>query len=103
MPKTKNAPVIHQIAHPIPNVPTQLIPNHTPRQPAMHNNTLPNLIGDEEDGESITNVFCFGAFADKQSGVVYNDLTNSFTFMLLDGSVCFLVMYHYESNAIFPY
>ena len=32
---------------------------------------------------------------------MYNDLTGKFPFMSLDGSMCFLVMYHYESNAIF--
>ena len=32
---------------------------------------------------------------------MYNDLTRNVPFILLDGSVCFLVMYHYESNAIF--
>jgi hypothetical protein len=36
----------------------------------------------------------------KNNGVVYNDLTGSFPFILLDGSVCFFVMYHYEANAI---
>ena len=67
----------------------------------MQDITMPNLIGDDEDDASIANVFCFGAFADKQSGVMYNDLTGNFPFMSLDGSVCFLVMYHYEANAIF--
>ena len=62
---------------------------------------MPNLIGDDEDDDSIANVFCLGAFADKQSGVMYNNLTRNFPFMLLNGSVCFLVMYHYETNAIF--
>ena len=52
------------------------------------------------DDESIANVFCFGAFADKVSGVVYNDLTGNFPFMSIDGSVCFFVLYHYETNAI---
>ena len=52
------------------------------------------------DGESIANVFCFGAFADKVSGVVYNDLTRNFPFMSIDGSVCFFVLYHYKTNAI---
>ncbi len=42
------------------------------------------------DDESIANMFCFGAFADKITGVVYNDLTGNFPFMSLDGSVCFL-------------
>jgi hypothetical protein len=45
-------------------------------------------------------VFCFGAFADKVSGVVYNDLTGNFPFMSIDGSVCFFVLYHYKTNAI---
>ncbi len=45
-------------------------------------------------------MFCFGAFANKVSGVVYNDLTGNFPFMLIDGSVCFFVLYHYETNAI---
>jgi hypothetical protein len=32
---------------------------------------------------------------------MYNDLTGNFPFITLDGSMCFLVMYHYEANAIF--
>jgi hypothetical protein len=59
-----------------------------------------NIIPEVED-ESIANVFCFGAFTDKMTGVVYNDCTGNFPFMSLDGNVCFLVMYHYETNAIF--
>ena len=51
----------------------------------------PNIIPEIED-ESIANVFCFGAFADKMTGVVYNDCTGNFPFMSLDGNVCFLVM-----------
>ncbi len=53
-----------------------------------------------DDNYSIANFLCFGAFADKNNGVVNNDLTVSFPFILLDGSVCFFVMYHYEANAI---
>ncbi len=52
------------------------------------------------DNKSIANVFCFGAFADKVSGIVYNDLTGNFPFMSIDGSVCFFVLYHYETNTI---
>ncbi len=58
----------------------------------------PNIITD--DDESIANVFCYGTFADKRSGVVYNDLTGNIPFVSFDGSVCFLVIYHYEANAI---
>ncbi len=50
---------------------------------------------------TIANVFCFGAFTEKMMGVVYKDCTGNFPFMSLDGNFCFLVMYHYETNAIF--
>ncbi len=60
---------------------------------------LPNLIGDNGD-ESIANVFCFGAFADKNGEIVYHNLTRNFLFMSYDGNVCFFILYHYESNAI---
>ncbi len=65
----------------------------------LHATNLHNLIGEDED-ESIANVFCFGAFADKNSGIVYLNLTGSFPFMLYNGSICFFILYHYESNAI---
>jgi hypothetical protein len=50
--------------------------------------------------EFIANIFCFGAFADQHSGIVYNDLTGHFPFMSYNGSVCYLVVYHYKPNAI---
>ncbi len=62
----------------------------------------PHLIISENDDESIANIFAFGAFADKNNGIVYHGLTKSFPFMSLDGSVCFFVLYHYESNCILP-
>jgi hypothetical protein len=43
---------------------------------------------------------CFGIFAEKQTGILYNDLTGLFPYMSLKGNVCFLIVYHYESNAI---
>ncbi len=55
---------------------------------------------DNNSNESIANIFCFGAFADKNSGIVYHDLTGSFPFMSFNGSVCFFVLYRFESNAI---
>jgi len=65
--------------------------------PAYGAQSQVNLIPDDK---SISNVFCFGAFANKISGVVYNDLTGNFPFMSIDGSVFFFVMYHYRTNAI---
>jgi hypothetical protein len=65
--------------------------------PAYHATIGPNIIADDE---FIANVFCFGAFANKITGVVYNNLTGNFPFMSLDGSVCFFVLYHYKTNSI---
>jgi len=58
-----------------------------------------NLIEDDVSSRD-TNIFCFGAFADKHTGVVYSDFTGTFPYMSLEGNVCFFVVYHYESNAI---
>jgi hypothetical protein len=67
--------------------------------PGLSTHRGPNIIFDNDD-VSIANIFCFGAFANKNSGIVYHDLTGSFPFMLFDGNVCFFVLYHYKSNAI---
>ena len=80
----------------IPPPPAEWIP--LPNDFELPPGVRPNMILD--DDESLANVFCYGAFADKRSGVVYNDLTGSFPFVSYNGSVCFLVMYHYEANAI---
>jgi hypothetical protein len=54
----------------------------------------------EDDNSSVGNIFCFAAFADKRTGLLYNDLTGSFPYMSLEGNVCYLIVYNYESNAI---
>jgi hypothetical protein len=59
----------------------------------------PNVIMDVNN-KSIANIFCFGAFADRISSIVYHNHTGLFPFTSFDGSVCFFVLYHYESNAI---
>ena len=64
------------------------------------NTAGPNLIGNDEDDESIANMFCFGAFVDRNSSIVYHNLTGSFSFMSYDGSVCFFILYHYKSYSI---
>jgi hypothetical protein len=58
-----------------------------------------NIIKDN-DMSGAANLFCFAAFADKQTGTLYNDLTDTFPFMSLEGNACFLVVYHYKSNVI---
>ncbi len=59
-----------------------------------------NVIEDNVECTKDANLFCFAAFADKQTGTLYNDLTGAFPFILLAGNVCFLIVYHYESNTI---
>jgi hypothetical protein len=58
-----------------------------------------NVIVEDKDS-SVGKNFCFGAFADKRTGILYNDLTGSFPYMSLKGNVCFLIVYHYKSNMI---
>jgi hypothetical protein len=57
-----------------------------------------NIIGSDDDSNG--NVFVFVAFANKRNGTLYSDLTGTFPFISLEGNVCFLVVYHYETNAI---
>jgi hypothetical protein len=73
------------------------IPNYP--GPGLAAQQGPTIIFDN-DKESTANIFCFGAFADRNSGIVYHDLTGTFPFMSFDGSMCFFVLYHYKSNAI---
>ncbi len=54
----------------------------------------------ESNNKSIANVFIFAAFSDNRTGILCSDLTGTFPFMSLEGNVCFLVVYHYKSNAI---
>ncbi len=61
---------------------------------------IPNVIEDNMDNQTDANLFCFAAFADKHTITLYNNFTRTFPFMLLEGNVWFLVVYHYESNAI---
>jgi hypothetical protein len=84
---------------PVPQIAPPVLPLFVPNV-IQDVHTGPNVIVDDGD-ESIANIFCFGAFVDKTSGIVYHDLTGSFPFMSFDGSVFFFVLYHYESNAIF--
>jgi hypothetical protein len=64
-----------------------------------HDRCLHNFI-DDINNHSVVNIFCFGAFADKTTGVLYNDCTSKPPFMSPNGNVCFFVMYLYKINAI---
>ncbi len=102
-PKARNTPTPIVPVITFPAVPESVHSKET----SEHNKTMPNigankphLIMSKDKEESIANVFVFGAFADKNNGIVYHDLTGLFPFMSLDGSVCFFILYHYESNCI---
>jgi hypothetical protein len=102
---TTRRPDTEEVAPLIPPIPI-LLPNSdriTPIEvipvPASFRPNVPHVIDDDDD-QSTANIFCSAAFADKVSGVVYSDLTGNFPFMSFDGNVCFLVVYHYETNAI---
>ena len=60
---------------------------------------MANII-DDDDSPQEANLFCFATFADKHTGTLYNDLTRPFQFQSFEGNVCFLVVYHYKTNAI---
>ncbi len=44
----------------------------------------------DDSNKLIANIFCFGAFADTNNGIIYHNLTGLFPFMSFVGSVCFL-------------
>ncbi len=54
--------------------------------PGLATHQGPNIIFDDDD-VSIATIFCFGAFANRNNGIVYQDLTGSFPFMSFDGNV----------------
>ncbi len=86
-----------------PSIQHSIMPGLIPDNNNKDNNDKPRpTFIDDIDNESIVNVFCFGAFADKNTGVIYNDFTGNFPFMSFDGNICFFVMYHYKTTAIFP-
>jgi hypothetical protein len=105
-PKAGTAPAPHVPVIMFPPVPMPSIHSNDSSVYIVHNPiegaTEPHLIISDDDDESIVNIFAVGAFADKNNGIIYHDLTGSFTFMSLDGSVCFFVLNHYKSNCILP-
>jgi hypothetical protein len=58
-----------------------------------------NIIKDDNRLSDV-NIFCFAAFADKGTGILYSNLTRTFPFMSLEGNICFLIVYLYKTDAI---
>jgi hypothetical protein len=89
---------VPQIAPPVlPIVEPNIIPAFP--GPAYCARQGPNVIADNTD-ETVANIFCFRVFANRHSGIVYHELTGSFLFMSFDSSICFVILFCYESNAI---
>ncbi len=77
---------------------TRNLSHFTPQGGNPNNN--PNVIEADNNSTRDSNLFCFAAFAKKQMGTLYNNLTRTFPFILLEGNVCFLIVHYYEFNAI---
>jgi len=60
----------------------------------------PSTICATIETEKHANIFCFGVCSDKNTGVMYTNLTRMFPHMSLDNNICFFVIYNYESNVI---
>jgi hypothetical protein len=93
----------------LPILPLFQEPRHypSPVYSAMQGNTSfnssPHCMANIIDGDNSprkANLFCYAAFADEHTGTLYNNLTGLFPFQSLKGYVCFLMVYHYETNAI---
>ncbi len=100
--KTKGAGIQH-VPAPIPQVTPPILPGYIEDPGPYLGPAYDARLGGVNiipDTNRLQMYFVFGAFADKISGVVYNDLTSNFPFMSINGSVCFFVLYHYELKAI---
>jgi hypothetical protein len=93
-----------------PNISKKLILKYLKPSPAMakrhmkqpqhgiRSTASKHLAHSDSNNDTIANVFCFGAFSDKITGIVYTDMTGNFPFISLDGSVCYLIVYHYKKS-----
>jgi hypothetical protein len=99
---TRQNKIHANVMPPVPDNPRDLDSisiNHSSVSPIPLCPSNANIIK-TDNVSSDANIFCFAAFANKQTGILYNDLTGAFPFMSLEGNVCFLIAYHYKTNAI---
>jgi hypothetical protein len=78
-----------------------------PAYGAMHGDASSNSsrhctanIIEDNDSPCKTDLFFFATFANKNTRTLYNNLTVAFPFQSPKGNVCFLMVYHYKTNAI---
>ncbi len=94
----KDAPI--QLAHPPISIASSQEVDIWAMPPVPNRMPQPNFIINDKLDASMANIFAFGAFTDKNSWILYNNLTGLFPFMSLDSSVCFFVLHNYRSNCI---
>ena len=51
--------------------------------------------------EKASNIFCYAALADKQTGTIYTNCTGALPAMSLNGNQYYFVAYDYNNNYIF--
>ncbi len=99
-PSVVQSRIVPEVIHPIAHAHVHVMDNNDKDSEDSIPMHVPHANVIESDDDSDKNVFVFAAFADKQNGTLYSNLTSAFPFMSLEGNVCFLVVYHYKTNAI---
>eukprot|EP00956_Cyclotella_meneghiniana_P014140 scaffold21040_cov41-Cyclotella_meneghiniana.AAC.5 len=72
-----------------------------PQPPSPSVATTPHVIPVESTSDSICNVFCYTALADKHAGTMYTDATGALPAVSLDRNQYYFVAYAYDPNYVF--
>eukprot|EP00804_Cyclotella_cryptica_P015897 CCRYP_006383-RA/>CCRYP_006383-RA protein AED:0.07 eAED:-0.04 QI:0/0/0/1/0/0/2/0/1375 len=76
-------------------------PMHPLQEPSPTTTSTVNVIPFETIDDSVCNVFCYAALADKQAGTMYTDATGALPAISLEGHQYYFVAYAYDPNYIF--
>ena len=73
----------------------------SPEEPIPNVASPPHVIPVESTSDSICNVFCYAALADKHAGTMYKDATGALPVVSLEGNQYYFVAYAYDPNYVF--
>eukprot|EP00804_Cyclotella_cryptica_P010472 CCRYP_012303-RA/>CCRYP_012303-RA protein AED:0.45 eAED:0.14 QI:0/0/0/0.6/1/1/5/0/1176 len=76
-------------------------PVHPVQEPSPTTTSTVNVIPFDTIDDSVCNVFCYAALADKQAGTMYTDATGALPAISLEGHQYYFVAYAYDPNYIF--
>eukprot|EP00804_Cyclotella_cryptica_P007133 CCRYP_020039-RA/>CCRYP_020039-RA protein AED:0.39 eAED:0.39 QI:0/0/0/1/1/1/2/0/512 len=76
-------------------------PVHPLQEPSPTTTSTVNVIPFDTIDDSVCNVFCYAALADKQAGTMYTDATGAIPAISLEGHQYYFVAYAYDPNYIF--